>query len=83
MSPEPTLMRRQRFWRRRYYRLTDENSVLQFLPHSGVDVSRNQTSTNVQNAITATQPDITILMSSPSACFSHFRICLSRQESGR
>ena len=38
-------------------------------------VSRNQTSTNAQNAITATQPDRTILISSPSACLSHLRIC--------
>jgi hypothetical protein len=58
----------------RYYRLTDENSVLQFLPHSGAGVSKNQTSTKVQNAITATQPDKTILISSLSACLSHLRI---------
>jgi hypothetical protein len=59
----------------RYYRLTDENSVLQFLPHSGAGAARNQTNTKVQNANTATQPDTTIVMSSLSACLSHLRIC--------
>jgi hypothetical protein len=53
----------------------DEKSVLQFLPHSGADDSKNQTSTNVQNAITAIKPDRTILMSSLSACLNHLRIC--------
>jgi hypothetical protein len=59
----------------------DENSVLQFLPHSGAGDSKNQTSTNVQNAITATQPDSTILMSSLSTCLSHLRICALPAES--
>lgn len=59
----------------RYYRLTDENSVLQFLPQSGAGAARNQTNTKVQNANTATQPEITIVMSSLSACLSHLRIC--------
>jgi hypothetical protein len=49
--------------------------VLQFLPHSGAGATRNQTSTKVQNANTATQPEITIVMSSLSACLSHLRIC--------
>ena len=30
--------------------------MLQFTPHSGAGVSRNQTSTSAQNAITAMQP---------------------------
>jgi hypothetical protein len=64
----------------RRHRLTDENSVLQFLPHSGAGDSRYQTSTNVQNATTATQPDMTILMSSLSACLNHLRICALRKE---
>jgi hypothetical protein len=64
----------------RRHRLTDENSVLQFLPHSGTGDSRYQTSTNVQNATTATQPDMTILRSSLSACLNHLRICALRKE---
>jgi hypothetical protein len=59
----------------RCYRLIDENSVLQFLPHSGGDAAMNHTNTKVQNAKTATQPDTTIVMSSLSACLSHLRIC--------
>ena len=60
------------------YRLTDENSVLQFLPHSGAGDSINQTNTNVQNATTAATPDTTIVTSSLSACLSHLRICALR-----
>jgi hypothetical protein len=77
---QPTIALARRL---RYHRLTEENSVLQFLPHSGAEASTNQTSTNAQNAITATQPDRTVLISSLSACLSHLRICPSRQESRR
>jgi hypothetical protein len=58
-----------------FHRLTEENSVLQFRPHSGAEVSRNHTSTKVQNAITAMHPDKTILTSSLSASLNHLRIC--------
>jgi hypothetical protein len=60
--------------------LTDENSVLQFRPHSGGDVAKNQTATRVQNASIATQPETTMVMSSLSAFSSHLRISVSSRE---
>jgi hypothetical protein len=60
--------------------LTDENSVLQFRPHSGPGVSMNQTITKVQNANTATAPDTIMVISSLSAFLSQLRIQASPEE---
>jgi hypothetical protein len=63
---------------RRDDRFTDENSVLQLRPQSGPEAATNQTITKVQNARTATVPDTSMVMSSPSAFLNHLRICVSR-----
>jgi hypothetical protein len=60
--------------------LTDEKSVLQFLPHSGAGASMNQTITKVQNANTATTPDTSMVISSLSAFLSQLRIQASPEE---